>query len=170
MSPFLRLLCMAALAARLAAAEPILQITAPGKTLALTAAEFTALPRAEITVVDPHDQKQHRYAGVAVRELLDRVGVPSGSKLKGAALQLVVLVRGLDGYAVAFALPEFDPAFSDRIILLADQEDGAPLPANAAPLRLITPGDKEAARWVRMVASLDIAPAAAASAAVVPKA
>jgi len=146
MSSLLRLLLFLAAAAGLAAAEPILQLTAPGKTLALTAAEIAALPRTEITVVDPHDQKEHRYAGVAMHELLARAGAPSGSKLTGAALQLVVLVRGRDGYTVAFALAEFDPDF------------GMPLPENAAPLRLIMPGDKEAARWVRKVASIDVAP------------
>jgi len=165
MASFLRLFFILAAAVRLAAAEPVLQVTAPGKTLALTAAEFAALPHTELTVLDPHDQKQHHYAGVAMHALLDRVGEPSGDKLRGAALQLVVLVRGRDGYVVAFALPEFDPVFSDRMIVLADQEDGAPLPANAAPLWLIAPGDKEAARWVRMVASLEVAPAVAAAAA-----
>ena len=132
MSSLLRLLLFLAAAAGLAAAEPILQLTAPGKTLALTAAEIAALPRTKITVVDPHDQKEHRYAGVAMHELLARAGAPSGSKLTGAALQLVVLVRGRDGYTVAFALAEFDPDFSNRATVLADQVDGMPLPENAA--------------------------------------
>jgi len=32
----------------------------------------------------------------------------------------------------------------------------APVPENAAPFRLIAPGDKKAARWARMVTSLEI--------------
>jgi hypothetical protein len=109
-----------------------------------------------MTATDPHENKQHRYSGVLVRDLLAKVGAPMGEKLRGSALQLAVVVHSKDGYGTLFALAEFDPAFSDRDLLLADSEDGAPLAANAAPLRLIAPGDKRAARWARMVTSIEI--------------
>jgi DMSO/TMAO reductase YedYZ molybdopterin-dependent catalytic subunit len=94
---------------------------------------------------------------VTVHELLVRAGVPLGDNLRGAALQLVVIARSHDGYAVVFALADFDDTFSSRTILLAEREDGKPLPDNAAPFRLVAPGDKKAARWARMVTSLEIA-------------
>lgn len=149
-------LVVSAASVRLAAADPILSIASPEKTVSLTAEDLRLLPHGEVTAMDPHENKKHRYSGVLVRDLLLQVGAPLGEKLRGRALQLAVLVHSKDGYGTLFALAEFDDAFSDRELLIADSEDGAPLPANAAPLRLIVPGDKRAARWARMVTSIEI--------------
>ena len=61
-----------------------------------------------------------------------------------------------DGYRVLFSLAEFDPAFNQRVILLADQRDGRPLDKREGPLRLVIPGDKRHARWVRGVSDLQV--------------
>jgi hypothetical protein len=66
----------------------------------------------------------------------------------------VLLVEAADGYRVAFALAEVDPAFSERDIILADKRDGKPLDAKEGPLRIVAPGDKRPARWVRQVTAL----------------
>jgi len=76
---------------------------------------------------------------------------------------MAVLARCRDHYDVVFALAEFDDAFSGRVILLADREDGGPLPDGQGPLRLVVPGDKRVARWARMVTSLEVAEVGAAS-------
>ncbi len=151
--------CLAALlltAVANAADEPLLKVSTPEKTLTLTAAEFAALPHTETTVPDPHTKADRHFAGVALRELLTRVGAPLGEKMRGPSLQLAVLFRAKDGYAVIFALSEFDEALGNRALLLADSEDGKPLADKAAPLELIVPGDKKAARWARMVTSIEI--------------
>ncbi len=140
----------------LSAAEPVLKITAPARTLELTAEEFVALPHQEITATEPHGKKEHHYAGVLLNELLSRVDAPLGEKLRGPALQWVVMVHSRDGYGVVFSLAEFDEAFGGRTILLADRDDGQPLAEKAAPFQLIVAGDKRAARWARMVSSIDL--------------
>ena len=138
------------------AADTLLSVVASDNTLTLTADQLKALPHVELAATEPHEKKDHTYSGVPVRDLLAKVGAPLGEKLRGKALQLAVLVRSKDGYATLFALAEFDDSFSSRTILLADSEDGKPLAANSAPLRLVVPGDKRAARWARMVTSLEI--------------
>ena len=168
MTALLRALFFLALAAGLSAGEPVLKITTPEKTLTFTAEEFAALPHTATTTPEPHTQKEHRYAGVTVHELLVRAGVPLGEKLRGPAMQLVVVARSRDGYAVVYALAEFDESFSSRTILLADKDDGQPLPEKSAPFQLITPSDKKGARWARMVTSLEIIPVGAAGVAVKP--
>jgi len=143
-------------AVRSVAAESFLRIVAPGKTLTFTAGEFAALPRTEAKFVDPHDQKERTYSGVAVRELLARAGAPLGEKLRGPAQLTGVIVRCRDNFAVLFALAEFDEAFSARTIILADREDGELLPPNAAPLRIVAPGDKRGSRLARQVTVIEI--------------
>ena len=118
--------------------------------------EFARLPHTEITAYDVHEKKEHRYSGVAVRDILARVGAPFGEKLRGPAMRLAVIFRSKDGYSTLLALAEFDGELSSRTILLADGEDGGPLPPHFAPFRLIAPGGKRAARWARMVTSIDV--------------
>ena len=73
-----------------------------------------------------------------------------------AQMKFYVIVDASDGYQVVFALPEFDLGFTDRIILLADKRDGHPLSAPEGPFRIVVPGEKRHARWVREVIGLDI--------------
>jgi DMSO/TMAO reductase YedYZ molybdopterin-dependent catalytic subunit len=154
--PALLALLLSAVAVGRLAAEPLLTLISPEKTVVLSADDFRALPHTDLTAMDPHAKEQHKYSGVLVSDLLAKVDAPLGEKLRGKALQTGVIVRSKDGYGILFALAEFDDAFSDRTLMLADTEDGQPLPANAAPLRLIAPGDKRAARWARMVTSLEV--------------
>jgi hypothetical protein len=149
-------LLLAWAAVRAVAADPVLKVVSPEQTLALTADDVRALPRSELTAVDPHQKQSHLYAGVLVRDLLAKAGAPLGEKLRGPALGMVVVFHARDGYATVFALAEFDNAFSNRELLLADSEDGKPLGENAGPFRLVVPGDKRAARWARMVTSIEI--------------
>ena len=96
------------------------------------------------------------YAGVLLRDILALAGVPLGEQLRGDRLALYVVVEASDKYRVVFALPEFDAAFTDRIILLADRRDEQPLPAAEGPLRLVIPDEQRRARWVRQVVSMHI--------------
>ena len=62
-----------------------------------------------------------------MRELLTRAGVPAGHALRGPALATAVVVTGADGYRMVFAIAEFDPAFTDRVAIVADRkEEGTP--------------------------------------------
>ncbi len=136
------------------AAESKLEVSYGAEHKEILSADLAKLPVAEIDAVD-HGQSHH-YHGVAVRDLLALVNAPLGEKLRGPAVGLVVRVRASDGYVGAFALAEFDPAFRDSTILLVDSEDGKPLHDSAGPFRLVCPGDKRGARWIRKVESIEV--------------
>ena len=55
-----------------------------------------------------------------------------------------------------FALAELDLELTDRVILLADTKDGQPLPPNEGSFRIIVPGEKRPARWVREVRAVTV--------------
>jgi hypothetical protein len=139
-----------------AVAAPGLLVSYQDKKASLDAAALAKLPAKEVEASD--HQAQHRYSGVLVRDILGLVGAPAGDSLRGKALTLVVRITGNDDYAVVYALAEFDSGFSDRSIILADQQDGQPLPDNAAPFRIVIPGDTHPARWVRQVKSIEVIP------------
>jgi hypothetical protein len=154
-----RLVLVAALGwSALPAAEAQLTVTCNGQRRQVSAADLAKLPAIDVAALD-HGQSHH-YHGVAVRDLLTQAGAPLGEKLRGRALALVVRVRAADAYVAVFSLAEFDPAFREQTIILADAQDGAPLSAEAGPLRLVCPGDKRPARWVRQVISIEVVPLA----------
>ena len=55
-----------------------------------------------------------------------------------------------------FAMAEFDPAFANEQILVADKRDGKPLFEYQGPFRVVCPNDKAGARSVRMLQTLQV--------------
>jgi hypothetical protein len=71
-------------------------------------------------------------------------------------MALCLLVQAADEYRVVFALPELDPAFTDKQIVLAFLKDGKALDGREGPYRLVIPDEKRMARWARQVTTLKI--------------
>jgi hypothetical protein len=131
-----------------------LQVTrADGTSTALTAAQITAVPHVSVNVKDHEAPAQ--FDGVPLAAVLRLAGVEIG-KMKGPQMAQVLLVEAADGYKVVFALSELDPDFATREILLADKRDGKPLDEKQGPFRIVAPGDKRAARWIRQVTTMQI--------------
>jgi DMSO/TMAO reductase YedYZ molybdopterin-dependent catalytic subunit len=125
------------------------------RPLIMREVDLQALPHKHLAVTDDKGAGV-TYDGVSVVELLRRAGVPLGKQLKGVRMKLYVIVDASDGYHVVFALPEFDPAFTDRIVILADRRDGHALAPPEGPFRLVVAGEKRHARWVREVTALEV--------------
>ena len=117
--------------------------------------DLAKLPRREVRTRD-RDGTEATFAGVALLDLLPLAEVPLGEKLRGSNMALYLLIEAADGYRVVFALPELDPGFTERVVLLADQRNGRPLSPKEGPLRLVVPGEKRHARWVRQVESCTV--------------
>ena len=96
------------------------------------------------------------WEGTPIYEVLKAAGINFGEALRGPALANYLLVEAADGYRVAFALPELDPAFSDRVFLLADRRDGKPMNEKEGRLRIVVPDEKRHARWVRRVVAISV--------------
>src|SRR5438067_227597 len=83
------------------------------RPLVWSASEFAKLPRQTVRARG-HDRVEAQFEGVPLFEILARAGVPFGNELRGKAVALYLAVEAADGYRAVFALPELDPAFSDR--------------------------------------------------------
>jgi hypothetical protein len=155
--PLLQLLCLPVCA--YAQASPAVALRVVGEVpnhLDLSLADIAALPGQTINVTDEKGNPAE-YAGVPVAEILQKAGAPLGKNLKGPNMAVGLIASAPDGYRVLFSLAEFDPAFTDRVIILADRRDGKPLDAREGPLRFVVPGDKRHARWIRGVTTLEVA-------------
>jgi DMSO/TMAO reductase YedYZ molybdopterin-dependent catalytic subunit len=155
----LLLLLLPAITGRAVAESPALTIS--GESAAVphprgwTLAELAALPHLEVKGTEK-DGTVVTWSAIPLAKLLAEAGVPQGEQLRGPALALALLVKASDGYQVVFALPELDPAMTDKQVLLADKADGQPLSPALGPLRLVVPDEKRHARWVRQVIGLEI--------------
>ncbi|MEW9571655.1 molybdopterin-dependent oxidoreductase [Rhodanobacter sp. Si-c] len=137
--------------ASLAATPPI---TLPdGRTVQLSAKAIESLPRLSVSAT-AHG-KTARYGGYDLRQVLEAAGVRA-SALRGRAMTTIVTVSAPDGYHAVFALAELDPTLGNRQVLLADRENGQPLPPATGPWRLVVPADQRPARWVRQVNAIAV--------------
>ncbi len=126
-----------------------------GQTVTLGAQDFAKLPQVKVNAKD-HDGKAREYAGVRLRDLLTQAGVGASDSLRGKELADYVLVEAADSYRAVFSLAELDPDFGNTQVIVAESVDGQPLGTKEGPMRLVVPGDKRPARWVRMVTSVSV--------------
>ena len=125
-----------------------------GKPVVLNRADLEALPHSKVSTGNSGETAL--FEGVALRSVLEKAGVTFGDSLRGKRLASYLLVGAADDYKVVFALPELDPAFGDKQIVLAFLKDGKPLDAKEGPYRIVIPDGKRMARWVRQVTTLKI--------------
>ena len=124
------------------------------KPLHLSAEDLAKLPRARVHA-SAHGTEGD-WEGVALIELMHAAGAPIGEALRGANLRLYLRIDAADGYHAVFALAEIDPGIGGAQAILADRRDDKPLAADEGPLRIIVPGDKRPARWVRQVTAIEL--------------
>jgi hypothetical protein len=132
--------------------EALLTVTgADGKVVRLTAEDMAKLPRQTVQV------DKNAFEGVPLVEVARLAGAPLGDAFPHHEHPTWhVVIEAKDGYKALFALPELDPAFTDKTVLLADHKDGKPLAAGEGPFRLVVPSDKRRARWVEQVTGLRV--------------
>lgn len=115
------------------------------KPLSLYTEDLAGMKRSTVVMKDK-DGKDHTYTGVAVQDILGMAGVSTGDQLRGKNLSKYVLAKCADGYEVLFSLAELDSTLTNRVVILADELEGKPLPAARGPFRLVVPGEKKPAR------------------------
>jgi DMSO/TMAO reductase YedYZ molybdopterin-dependent catalytic subunit len=123
--------------------------------LVLTIDDLGKMPRATAELKNEQGVEM-TYRGVLLYEILKRAGAPVDKQLSGKTLATYILAEARDGYKVVYALPEFDPAFTNNSSIVADTMNDKPLPENLGPFRLVLPNEKKAARSVRMLEKITI--------------
>jgi hypothetical protein len=125
-----------------------------GKRTVLSRADLEALPHVKVQAT-AHDVSA-AFEGVAVKAVLEKAGVAFGEGMRGKRLASCLLVEAADGYKVVIALPEMDPGFTDKQVVLAFLKDGKAMDSKEGPYRIVIPDEKRPARWIRQVTGLKI--------------
>jgi len=162
--PFPRVLLVLLLSAALAQCQQLTIQTESGKQTVLARSDIESLPHVKVAThaSENHASENHEsennatFEGVALKAVLEKGGVEFGHSMRGKRLASCLLVEAADGYSAVIALPEIDPDFTDKQIVLAFLQDGKPLDAKTGPYRIVIPDEKRMARWVRQVTTLKI--------------
>jgi hypothetical protein len=125
-----------------------------GAPITLTAADIAGLPQHTVQVKD-HDV-QATFEGVLLTDVLAKVDRPAGEKFHKSVASYYLQVEARDGYRAVFAWAELDPSFMDKAVYVITKRDGKALAEADGPFRLVAPGEKRGARWVRQVTALRI--------------
>jgi hypothetical protein len=128
--------------------------TETGKRTVLARADIEALPHSQITTGTPDSLVT--FEVVTLKTLLEKAGITFDKSMSGKRLSSCLVVEAADGYRVVIALPEIDPAFTDKQILLAFLRNEKPIDEKEGPYRIVIPDEKRMARWVRQVTTLKI--------------
>ena len=152
-SLFLGVLSLLLVQATLSHSQQLMIESDTGRQTVLALADINALPHIKVSTTASGTPVT--FEGVAVRAVLEKAGIGFGESLRGKRLALCLLIEASDGYRVVIALPEIDPAFNDKQVILAFLKDGKPLDSNEGPYRIVIPDEKRMARWVREVTLKD---------------
>lgn len=128
--------------------------TETGKQTVLARADIEALPHSKVST--GASDAPITFEGVALGAVLEKAGIGLGESLRGKRLASCLLIEAADGYRAVIALPEIDPAFTDKQIVLAFLRNGKPLDEKEGPYRIVIPDEKRMARWVRQITTLKI--------------
>ena len=110
----------------------------------MSLADLKALPQSSVTVHNAHSDKDERYSGVKLTDLLAKAGAKPG---KGT-LHSYLTATGTDGYWVLYSGEEISELVHTGTVIVAVAQDGQPLSADGE-FKLISTEDKKPERWVR---------------------
>ena len=110
----------------------------------------------DVTYQSGEDTFSASFTGVPLWQIVS-AGQPNlNADVRNDKLSLFIIVTGSDGYQAVIAWGEIDPEFGNEPILLAYEQDGAPIADQAGALRLIVPGDARGGRYVSGVVNISL--------------
>jgi hypothetical protein len=109
-----------------------------------------------VVMAKAHDEKVHRYSGVTIADLLIKAGVMLGDSAKSKTINSYIIVTAADNYKAIYTIPEIDPLFATRSIILSNRADKRPLATEDGPFQIVVPGEKKHVRWVRQVTGIQV--------------
>lgn len=95
----------------------------------------------------------HTFRGVLLYDLLTSTKPRFNAAAKNDPLRWVVRAAAADNYVAVFAWGELDPAFGNKGVLVAYEQDGQPVEGG---VQLVAPGDGKGGRYVGHLTTLQV--------------
>jgi hypothetical protein len=146
------------LGATYAADAPSGEVSLTGKVLhpqqfSLDKLKALASQQVQVSFLSERGEQKMSFTGVPLWALLGEAGGLADTE-KGAALHHTLKITAKDGYWVVISTGEIAPDLGGKPAMIAYQrDDEAP---GASGFRLVMPGDKHGARYIRDVVTIDV--------------
>jgi molybdate transport system substrate-binding protein len=108
----------------------------------------------DVTYKSGDDTVSTTYTGALLWDILNNAQANFNADVKNDKLSMFIVATGSDGYQAVIAWGEIDPDFGNQPILIAYDENGAPIAEGA--VRLIVPGDAHGGRYVSSLVNLSL--------------
>jgi hypothetical protein len=131
------------------------------RTGTLEIADLEALGAEEVPWV--FREEAHLYRALRVDRLLAHLGFERGAggaqvapRERRPGWRKLLVARGTDGFFALFTVAELSEEMGATRAYVAWQRDGAPLPGEEGPLRLVVTTDRRGSRSVRQLVALEV--------------
>mgnify|MGYP000288819885 CR=1 FL=1 len=106
----------------------------------------------DVTYLSGEETVTATFTGALLWDIISAAQVNLNADLRNDQLSMFIVASAPDNYQAVIAWGEIDPEFGNQQILVAYEQDGAPLDA----LRLVVPADARGGRYVNQLVSLEV--------------
>lgn len=110
----------------------------------------------DVTFLSGQDTVTTQFTGVPLWQLISAAQPNLNVDISNDRLSLFIVVTAKDGYQAVVSWGEIDPEFGNQPILVAYEENGAPIADEQGPIRLVVPGDGRGGRYVSGVVNISL--------------
>ncbi len=110
----------------------------------------------DVTYRAGEDTVSTSFTGVLLWQIISAAQPNFNADISNDKLSAFIVVTASDGYQAVIAWGEIDPEFGNQPVLLAYEQEGAPITDEEGPLRLVVPSDGHGGRYVGGVVSISL--------------
>jgi molybdate transport system substrate-binding protein len=110
----------------------------------------------DVTFLSGQDTVSTSFTGVPLWQVISAAQPNLNADMSNDRLSTFIVVTATDNYQAVIAWGEIDPEFGNQPILVAYEENGAPIADEEGAIRLVVPGDGRGGRYVSGVVNISL--------------
>lgn len=118
-------------------------------------ANFPAIT-VDVTYQSGEDTVTTQFTGASLWDVISAAQPNFNADVRNDKLSTFIVVTASDHYQAVIAWGEIDPEFGNQPVLIAYEQQGAPIDDSQGALRLVVPGDARGGRYVSGIVNISL--------------
>lgn len=110
----------------------------------------------DVSYLSGEDTISTSFTGVPLWQVISAAQPNLNADVRNDRVSMFIVVTGSDGYQAVIAWGEIDPEYAGQPILVAYEENGAPIGGDQGTIRLVVPSDGRGGRYVSGVVNISL--------------
>lgn len=110
----------------------------------------------DVTYQSGEDTTSTSFTGVPLWQIISAAQPNLNADVRNDRISTFIVVTASDNYQAVIAWGEIDPEFAGQPILVAYEQEGAPIADEQGPIRLVVPTDARGGRYVSGVVNISL--------------